>query len=177
MVKSAVNPKRSWVVVLAAIVSLGLLSYIYAGRATVRARYVAPVRVGDYSGRPYDPRLVAAAGRGDVATVGRLLAHGVSPNAVDGTESGEALEAAAAAGSPGTVGLLLDKGADINAPDFWGGTALVSAAAAGHTEVVRLLLSRGADVNADDDGATALGYAQSQGYQDVVGVLERAGAR
>ena len=177
--KIAVKLKQFWVIIGGVVTVFGLTTSVFLLRVPVKLRYVAPVKVGDYSSRPYNPRLVAAADKGDIATVSRLLEQGASSDAVDSFSEGgkEALEVAAAGGHLSIVRLLLDKGADINAPDFWGGTALVDASAAGQTEVVKLLLSRGADVDADDDGATALGYAQHQGHHDIVTLLEQAGAR
>jgi hypothetical protein len=154
------------------------------------ARYVAPVRVGDYRTRPVSSALVAAAGVGDLKTVQRLLDNGVSPNAVapvSGDEGCSALEAAAGSGSTPVVQLLLDRGADVNAPSPWGATAMTGAAIGGYPDTVQLLISRGADVNSDDDGTTPLAYVlhakgaatgkEKVAYERVLKLLRAAGAR
>jgi uncharacterized protein len=63
-----------------------------------------------------------------------------------------------------------------------GWTALLEAIILGdggprHTEVVRLLVQAGADVNlADGDGVTPLAHARQRGFEEMVAILENAGA-
>mmetsp|Transcript_16830 Transcript_16830/g.51043 ORF Transcript_16830/g.51043 Transcript_16830/m.51043 type:complete len:182 (+) Transcript_16830:338-883(+) len=65
--------------------------------------------------------------------------------------------------------LLQDYGADVNQTKTHNNTApLYIACLKSHLQVVRLLLESGAEVNqADDRGATALGMACFQGYNDI----------
>ena len=64
-----------------------------------------------------------------------------------------------------------------------GWTALLEAVILGdggprRTEVVRLLIAAGANVNIPDGrGVTALAHARQRGYTQMIGLLERAGAR
>lgn len=63
-----------------------------------------------------------------------------------------------------------------------GWTALLEAIILGdggsrHTEVVRLLVQAGADVNLTDrNGVTPLAHARQRGFEEIVGILESAGA-
>jgi len=64
-----------------------------------------------------------------------------------------------------------------------GWTALLEAIILGdggknHTEVVRLLVDAGANVNlADRNGVTPLQHAHQRQFQDIISILEKAGAR
>ena len=89
---------------------------------------------------------VRAAGAGEVPTLRRLLADGVSPDARDAMGRG-AIHKAAEAGSLEAVAALVEAGADIEAPDDSLWTPLTWAAGAGHPAVVEFLLERGAAVN------------------------------
>ena len=134
-------------------------------------RYVAPMRVGDFSTRPRSAALMAAIAANNIVEVKRLLESGVSPDAVESyrgensDEGASALQVVAALGYLPIAQLLLDHGADINAPNDWGDTALIDASRSGNVAIVKLLVSRGADVNADDDGMTALGYVELSKYK------------
>ena len=47
-----------------------------------------------------------------------------------------------------------------------------------HAEVVRQLVDAGADVNlADGNGVSPLTHARDRGYEEIVEILEGAGAR
>jgi uncharacterized protein len=79
--------------------------------------------------------------------------------------------------------LLRHTNIDVNHVNNLGWTALLEAIILGdgssrHTEVVRLLVEAGADVNlADANGITPLAHARQRGYQQMVVILEQAGAR
>jgi ankyrin repeat protein len=82
-----------------------------------------------------------------------------------------------------TVRVLLEAGADVNATNNAdGGTALIFAVYGGSTDTVSLLIESGADLNAtdagtgDDDGRTALSYAEEKDHAEITEVLKRAGA-
>jgi hypothetical protein len=81
---------------------------------------------------------------------------------------------------------LLEHGADINNNRNWGKTALIMAAFNGKEETVKLLLSKGADFDMrdkiigdeeDNSGDTALGWAESRQYTNIVQILRDAGAK
>jgi len=122
-----------------------------------------------------------AARRGDAAAVKRLLDEGVDVNTRFRYER-TALSFAADRGHADVVKVLLDRGADANIKDtFYGATPLAWAVSPAmdrtprHTEVVRLLLARGgipADALSD-----ALAAATRQKLEDVVALLEKAGAK
>ncbi len=90
-----------------------------------------------------------------------------------------ALMLAAYFGRTEALKLLIDAKADINGSDnVCGETALMMAASKGRTEAVKLLLSSKADINARDGrGWTALMHAKHGGHDDIVDLLDNAGAR
>lgn len=127
-----------------------------------------------------DPRLaqlMVAAGQGDAAGVEKLLNSGVDPNLKDQLGF-TALIMAPRGGNAQVVKLLLAKGADANAKSgLLGYTALMGAAAAGNLEMVKALLASGARVNTrNDDGVTALAFAEQNGAPAVINLLKQQGA-
>lgn len=116
----------------------------------------SPPRLYSDSGRA----LLKGAENGDLSTVKRLLAAGVSPN--EPSPGGwTPLIMAALSGHTAVVRLLLEHGADVHATNNRGMTALMYAAWNRHAEVIRLLLKHGARVDvADHDGWTAVQYAR-----------------
>jgi uncharacterized protein len=100
----------------------------------------------DAKGKPLTP-LCAAAKRGEVSAVKRLLGAGTDPNAAD-TEGVTALQYATSSGSIAVVEALLAKGANARARDRGGSTALHLAAVDRQIRIAEALLAAGADVNA-----------------------------
>ena len=149
-----------------------------------------------WGGRPprppsLEPRVAisAAAIRGDVESVRRLLASGASPNSFDpevDPESPEAYETPILAmckvrgftdGRAACLELLRDAGADLEAADGDGMTPLHYAARRGDTKIVSLLVEAGVDVDAKTpDGDTALYLAVRHRATSCVEVLLAAGA-
>ena len=74
---------------------------------------------------------------------------------------------------------LLSRGAPVDATDdYLGRTPLIVATMSGNAPIVAILLAKGADVRAKDmEGWTAMRYARGFGRDDIVELLERAGAR
>jgi outer membrane protein assembly factor BamB len=103
------------------------------------------VSASSFAAGPRDEELWDAAGRGDVATVRRLIEEGVDVNAK--TRYGAtALFFAADKAQLGVATLLLEKGADPNVKDtFYGATPLNWAMNHDATEVVLLLVQKGAN--------------------------------
>ena len=149
-----------------------------------------------WGGRPprppsLEPRVAisAAAMRGDVESVRRLLASGASPNSFDpevDPESPEAYETPILAmckvrgftdGRAACLELLRDAGADLEAADGDGMTPLHYAARRGNTKIVSLLVEAGVDVDAKTpDEETALYLAVYHRATSCVEVLLAAGA-
>jgi ankyrin repeat protein len=86
---------------------------------------------------------MAAAARGDAASLRRLLDAGAEVNIQGGRFARTALLWAATTGSEESVQTLLDKGADINAKDHLGNTPLGWAKRRGETDIVKLLEKAG----------------------------------
>ena len=121
--------------------------------------------------------LMLAAGSGDTRVVKALLNAGVDVNARDSTGF-TALMFAARYGHTDTVKLLLAGGPDVNAKSrLLGYTALMSAISSAKIIIIKDLLDAGADVNArNDDGITALGFAEELGDTLIVKLLKKHGA-
>ncbi len=122
--------------------------------------------------------LIIEAGFGEVDTVRILLNRGADVNTKD-NYGFTPLIFAAKYGHTTTVKLLLTRGADVNVKSkLLGYTALMNAAAFGDIEMVKALLERGADVNArNNEGVTALTFAQEAGKSDIIELLKKHSAR
>lgn len=98
---------------------------------------------GQTGSNSLNDRLIAAADKGDAATVRQLLDNGANIDAKN--DDGEtALIGAAYGGETEAVVLLLAKGANIEVRNNDGKTALKMAELAGRDEVVQLLKTKGA---------------------------------
>jgi len=158
------------------------------------------------SGRPADrplSELGAAAARGDVDSVRRLLAEGALVDTRDG--NGRTAVTAAALGDHVDVArVLIDAGADVDLQDAERNNPLLVCGETGnvamlrevlrarpdlrrtnrfgdggpaHQRIVELLVDADADVDlADRDGDTALQHARRRGYQEIALTLKAAGA-
>lgn len=130
-----------------------------------------PAEIDSYRG------LHAAAARGDVAAIGKLLASGADPEARDGNGR-TPLHVAAFASHDDAVRVLIAGAADPNALDNQRYDIVTIAGVADDAPVVRLALSLGADpgaVTSPYDG-TALIAAAHLGHVEVVRALIEAGA-
>ncbi len=123
-----------------------------------------------------DAQLLEASGKGELATVWKLLAKGADPNA-HRTTGRTALMETARLGYLEVTRLLLEKGADLCARESDGWTALIYAAWNGHLDVARVLLEKGADPNAfTTDTRTPLMLAAALGHLRVAQLLLEKGA-
>ena len=116
--------------------------------------------------------LMYSAIRGDSATLMLLLNHGAEVNAT-AKFGWTALMVAAAKGHAETTSILLSHGAKVNTRDVYRWTPLMRASFSGHEQAVAALLSdANIDVNAqDDNGATAMHHAATNGYAGIVELL------
>ena len=105
---------------------------------------------------PLDRELIAAAERGDLPSVQRLIARGANVNAKDEKQD-SAFLIASARGQTEVVKATLAAGADLKSTNRYGGTGLIPACHYGHLETVKLLLTTKIDVNhVNNLGWTAL---------------------
>jgi ankyrin repeat protein len=110
------------------------------------------------------------------------LRNGANVHSLD-SYNGTGLIRAAERGHGRVVERLLRTDIDVNHVNNLGWTALLEAIILGdggrsHTEVVRLLVGAGANVNlADGEGVTPLEHARQRGYEEIVRILQSAGAR
>lgn len=115
---------------------------------------------------------------GHLETVKALIDAGAS---ISGRNAGgfTPLHAAAYAGQPGIAKLLVDKGADVGDRQNKAGVSPLSIAAEeGQTGTVRALISLGADVEiTEQNGYTPLTRAIWRDHQDVIAILQAAGAK
>lgn len=131
----------------------------------------------------YDPfcfglqgKLSDAVGASDVSRIRELLREGANADSYSGDHF-PPLFIAAEHGHIEAVRLLLDKGANPNLKYTLNGTPLCAAVYHNHADVVSLLLSRGADFTIKNNDETVLKIARKRQYQDIVNLLELAGAR
>jgi hypothetical protein len=119
------------------------------------------------------PALIAAAERGDVSELRRLLDAGAAINNPD-ARGRNAVLAATQGGHEAAARLLIERGADVNAQDQIDDSAFLLAGARGHSGIVRAAL--GATPPPDFKrvnryGGTALIPACHYGHVDTVRVL------
>lgn len=131
-----------------------------------------PVDEPDELGRT---ALMFAAYNGHTEVVNLLIDVGAEVN-LKNNEGRTPLMFAASGPFPETVLLLLDEGADIDVQDsIEGWSALMYAAAEGNREVVKILLNHGADASLEDeDGETAIDFAESNGHTQTVTLLSNS---
>ncbi len=132
--------------------------------------------------RAYDVLTIAGV-LDDVAMVKLAVKHGASARLVTSPYDGTALIASAHLGHDGVVAELIKAGAPLDHINNLNWTALIEAIVLGdggprHVACVRLLVDAGADVNlADGNGIRPLALARKHGYQEMVEILKKAGAR
>ncbi|CAI9099239.1 OLC1v1036024C1 [Oldenlandia corymbosa var. corymbosa] len=120
--------------------------------------------------------LCAAARKGEVRTIHRLLETGAIINGRD-QHGWTALHRASFKGKLDAVRTLIENGVDVNARDEDGYSALHCAVESGHAEVIELLVKKGADVEArTNKGITALEIAESLHYSGITRILVLGGA-
>lgn len=96
---------------------------------------------------------------------------------------GTSLVPAAERGHVKMVKLLVNTKVDIDHVNHLGWTALLEAivlsdGGARHQQIVQILVDAGANVNiADKEGVTPLQHARQKGFQEIVKILELAGAK
>ena len=115
-----------------------------------------------------------AAASGNIEKIRELIKAGADVNEKN-SHSFSALMIAARTGNIDMMKVLIDAKADVNESDD-GFTALMAAIAYGRIDAVKYLIEAKADVNAKtSDGDTALMYASSNIYPDLVAALLQAG--
>ena len=141
---------------------------------TAAASTIPPATPPRTAGAPeLDRALIAAAGRGDLAEVGRLLRLGASVTATD--DGGvTALIAAAYGGHVAVAEALVAAGADVNAQDRTKQSAYLIPTADGNLDLLRLTLAHGADVRSTDSyNGTGLIRAADRGHVEIIRELLR----
>ncbi len=116
--------------------------------------------------------LMYSAIRGDQETLTLLLENGAEVN-LDAKFGWTALMVAAAKGHTDQVSVLLEYGANANVRDIYEWTPLMRATFSGHGQTVAALLNHAqTDVDAqDENGATALHHAATNGFEPIVELL------
>ncbi|HKS26489.1 MAG TPA: ankyrin repeat domain-containing protein [Pyrinomonadaceae bacterium] len=121
--------------------------------------------------------LMLATIKGHTEMVKALLENGADTNARN-RKGWTALMFAVSMSDADTTRILLSAGANINARDKEGKTALMQAAGENNRDSMRVLLGEGADINLEDHaGETVLDIARRRGYEEIVELLRKNGAR
>lgn len=118
-----------------------------------------------------DDALIAAARRGDVVSVRKLIGEGANVKARDGRGT-TALLAATHGNHVETARLLIAAGADVNAKDNIEDSPFLYAGAEGRNDILKMTLAAGADLKSTNRyGGTALIPAADRGHLETVKIL------
>ena len=148
----------------------------------IRALAKAGADLGALENDRYDAVTIAAVAD-DEATLALLLSLGASPSLVTSRYDGTALIAAAHLGHAGVVRQLIAAGAPLDHVNNLHWTAVIESIVLGdggprHQQTLEALVKAGASLElADRSGNTPLALARSRGYENMVRVLESAGAK
>jgi len=124
-----------------------------------------------HAGPRDDQALIAAAGKGDLAGIARLIAGGASVTARD-SRGRTALLAATHANQVAAARALIAAGADVNAKDDIEDSPYLYAGAEGRSEILEMTLGAGADLRSVNRyGGTALIPAAHHGHPQAVRIL------
>ena len=151
-------------------------------REAVRALAKGGADLGALENDRYDAVTIAAVAD-DEATLALLLQLGASAKLITSRYDGTALIAAAHLGHDGVVRQLIQAGAPLDHVNNLHWTALIEAIVLGqggprHVATLQALVAAGADTQlADREGRTPLALARSRGYEPMVQILLKAGAR
>jgi hypothetical protein len=119
----------------------------------------------------HDQALIAAAGKGDLAAVERLIRDGAGVTAREG-RGRTALLAATHGNHIAVARALIAAGADVNAKDDIQDSPYLYAGAEGRSEILKMTLAAGADLKATNRyGGTALIPAAHHGHPEAVKIL------
>ena len=151
-------------------------------RDAIRALIAAGGRTDLLERDRYDAVTIAAVAD-DEETLRVLLSLGASAKLITSRYDGTALIAAAHLGHDGVVRQLIAAGAPLDHVNNLHWTALIESIVLGdggrrHVETLRALVEAGANTQlADRNGATPLALAKARGYEAMVEILQKAGAR
>jgi ankyrin repeat protein len=151
-------------------------------REAVRALVNGGADLGALENDRYDAVTIAAVAD-DEATLALLLQLGASARLITSRYDGTALIAAAHLGHDGVVRQLIAAGAPLDHVNNLHWTALIEAIVLGqggprHVATLQALVEAGANTQlADREGRTPLALARARGYEPMVGILSKAGAR
>lgn len=151
-------------------------------REAIRALIAAGARIDLLENDRYDAVTIAAVAD-DEETLRVLLSLGASAGLTTSRYDGTALIAAAHLGHDGVVRQLIAAGAPLDHVNNLHWTALIESIVLGdggrrHVETLRALVEAGANTQlADRNGATPLALAKARGYEAMVEILQKAGAR
>jgi ankyrin repeat protein len=151
-------------------------------REAVRALAKGGADLGAMETDRYDAVTIAAVAD-DEETLAVLLSLGASAKLVTSRYDGTALIAAAHLGHDGVVRRLIAAGAPLDHVNNLHWTALIESIVLGqggprHVATLRALVEAGANTQlADRDGRTPLALARARGYEPMVAILVKAGAR
>ena len=133
-------------------------------------------------GQRYDIITIATVAN-DVPTLKLAIEGGASAKNITSPYDGTALIAAAHLGHAEVVRTLISAGAPLDHVNNLGWTALIESIVLGdggknHTDTLDALVKAGANVNLPDrSGFTPLRLAKARGYNEMVRILEAAGAK
>jgi ankyrin repeat protein len=151
-------------------------------RGAIRALAQAGANLSALEHDRYDAVTIASVAD-DVETLELLLTLGASAREVTSRYDGTALIAAAHLGHARVVRLLIAAGAPLDHVNNLHWTAVIEAIVLGdggprHQATLKALLEAGASTRLTDrEGRTPLQLARGRGYDELVKLLERAGAR